>query len=410
MKTFRLHKIILLLALGLFFGNISVAQSTKSLKRKENRLKKQISQTKALIKESEKSEKTTLNQLTIINQQISYRAQLTTNLNQQIEKTTQDIEQNKTETESLTKELEKLKIEFKEMIRFAYKQRNSDYSAMYLLSSKDANEAYKRAKYINQYAENRKIQAREITETKLKLKKQNEELTKSKADKVLVIEEAKNTSLAFEKDKVYKEKMLAKINAKQDDLVGKLRRQEREKQKIARAIKRAIEKEIKRTSKKKGTDKKPDFTQSPEAKKLGKLFSQNKGRLPWPVKEGPITGRFGRQQHSVVKTVYIENSGIDISTSKNASVKAVFNGEVSGVISIPGAGKAVIISHGNYRTVYGNLKEVNVSTGQKVTTSQKIGALLTNSSGAISESHFEVWEIKNGNSKPINPALWLKRR
>lgn len=409
MTQFGLHNILILLLVGLFVQTSSFSQSTKTLKRKESRLKRQINQTKALIKESEKNEKITLNQLTIINQQLSYRSQLTNNLNNQIRQIEESIEQNKSEITSLTKELAKLKTEFKEMIRFAYKQRNSDYNMMYLLSSKDINEAYKRSKYINQYAENRKIQAKEIKETQGKLTRENEELTKNKADKLLVIDEAKASSVAFEKDKAYQQKILAKIDAKQDDLIARLKKQEREKQKVAQAIKKAIEAQVKKTTKQKTGKNKTKFKESPEAKKLGKLFSQNKGKLPWPVGKGSITGRFGKRQHSVVKTVYIENSGIDISTNKNAAVKAVFNGTVSSVISIPGSGKAVIVSHGNYRTVYGNLKTVNVKTGQKVNTSQTIGSLLTNNSGSISEAHFEVWEIKNENSRAVNPALWLKR-
>ncbi len=405
-------KISLLFCLFFFItGGINHAQSTKTLKKREARLKRQIKQTESLINQTKKTQQATLSELAIINKQINYREELSNNLNNQIKQIETDIENNSEEIIALTNQLKKLKIEFKEMVRFAYKNRNKDFNMLYLLASSDINEAYKRMKYINQYAENRKLQAKEVKHTQERLAQENEQLIKNKEEKLLVIDEAKSTKESFEKDKAYQQKVLAKINTNQSSLQQKLNKQKQERDKISKAIKDAIKKELAKTKPKTNpkTNKTETFKQSPEAKLLGKKFIENKGRLPWPVNKGTVTRRFGKQQHSVVSTAYIENNGVDISTSKSASVRVVFDGTVTSVLSIPGSGKAVIVSHGDYRTVYANLKEVSVKTGQSLKTKDKIGVLITNSAG-ISESHFEIWRISGGDMRPVNPSPWLIKR
>lgn len=405
-------KISLLFCLFFFItGGINHAQSTKTLKKREARLKRQIKQTESLINQTKKTQQATLSELAIINKQINYREELSNNLNNQIKQIETDIENNSEEIIALTNQLKKLKIEFKEMVRFAYKNRNKDFNMLYLLASSDINEAYKRMKYINQYAENRKLQAKEVKHTQERLVQENEQLIKNKEEKLLVIDEAKSTKESFEKDKAYQQKVLAKINTNQSSLQQKLNKQKQERDKISKAIKDAIKKELAKTKPKTNpkTNKTETFKQSPEAKLLGEKFIENKGRLPWPVNKGTVTRRFGKQQHSVVSTAYIENNGVDISTSKSASVRVVFDGTVTSVLSIPGSGKAVIVSHGDYRTVYANLKEVSVKTGQSLKTKDKIGVLITNSAG-ISESHFEIWRISGGDMRPVNPSPWLIKR
>lgn len=393
------------------FSGFSFAQNTNELKKKEAQLKKQIEQTKALISKTENDASASLSELNIINKQIAYREELLNNLNSQLTSITNEIEENSSEIETINKELVKLKAEFREMIRFAYKNRNKDFNMMYLIASEDFNEAYKRMRYIQQYSENRKLQVKKIETAQQKLVIENELLVKNKADKLKVIESSNTEKKSFLADKNKQQSVLKEIENNKASLTQKLQNQEKEKEKIAQAIKEAIKKELAKTNKPKTpTDKPKTFTNSPEVALAGKKFEENKGKLPWPVSSGAITGNYGRQQHSVVSTAFIENNGIDISTDKSADVRVVFDGTVSSILTIPGAGKAVIVSHGNYRTVYANLQEVTVNVGQKLTTKQKVGNLLPNSSGKISESHFEIWQITSSDMKTVNPASWLVKK
>ena len=139
-----------------------------------------------------------------------------------------------------------------------------------------------------------------------------------------------------------------------------------------------------------------------------KNFVNNKGRLYWPVERGEITSTYGKHQHHLVNTAIIDNNGVDITTSKNSSVRSVFSGKVTSVLIIPGAGKVVMISHGDYRTVYANLQEVFVKKGQNLKAKEDIGKLLAKSNG-ISEAHFEIWKISSSGMNTVNPSLWLSK-
>ena len=145
---------------------------------------------------------------------------------------------------------------------------------------------------------------------------------------------------------------------------------------------------------------------TPEARELGNDFAKNKGKLPWPVTKGTITTHFGRHQHPVLDNVWVDCNGIDIGCEKGASVRAIFRGEVSSVIVIPGAGKAVIVSHGAYRTVYSNLRDVSVAKGQKLETKQTVGTVMTDDEG--STAHIEIWKITTeGELVKVDPETWI---
>ena len=154
---------------------------------------------------------------------------------------------------------------------------------------------------------------------------------------------------------------------------------------------------------------KPSFTdQSSDGKISSKKFQNNRGALPWPVTQGSITEKFGRNQHPTLRGVYTNNNGIDISCPSNSKIRAIFEGEVTSVFTIPGSGKVVILKHGNYRTVYSNLKETSVSKGDKVGTKKQIGMILSdgNSLGVL---HFELHLVSGTTTKSLNPSLWIDR-
>jgi len=142
---------------------------------------------------------------------------------------------------------------------------------------------------------------------------------------------------------------------------------------------------------------------TPEARALSNKFESNRGKLPWPVNKGYISKRFGKSKHPYLKYIETNNNGIDIATKKNAAVMAIFNGEVANVLFNPGFQAAVIVKHGKYFTVYGNIKEAIVKTGDKVATGQKIGVVYTDETQNKTEVHLEIW---NG-SKKMNPSYWV---
>ena len=194
------------------------------------------------------------------------------------------------------------------------------------------------------------------------------------------------------------------MQGKEQQLKSELVAQRKKAREIESAINAAINKEI--LAEKKKTI---SLAKTKEIALSNKGFEDNKGRLPWPVTTGEITKGFGKQPHPLHVNVFTYNNGVDITTVKGSTVRAVYEGDVSSVIVIPGAGKAVIIAHGNYRTIYSNLQETYVKAGDHVSVKQEIGALLVNRSGN-SEVHFEIRKITtDGQISNINPTYWLYR-
>lgn len=398
-------KSILILAMFVAITGGAFSQKTKTqqLKAKEEMLKKQLSQTQELLEATRSSQQTTLSELRIINKQIAYKEELLMNMKSQIRETERQITINQEEIKVLESDLDRLKKEFVEMVRFAYKNRKKEYNAMYLFSSESYSQAYRRMKYIEQYTANRTRKAKEITLMQEDLNEQNLLLVaniESKKELVASFDKEKQQFLEVKKEQ---QEVLTKINANKESLQQKLAQQKAEQERIAAAIRAEIEKELARANKNNG------FKLSPEAKLASSSFEKNRGSLPWPVARGTITKRFGKQRHSQVATAYIQNNGIDISTLKGANVRVVFDGTVTSIFTIPGSGQTIIVSHGAYRTVYSNLKTVDVKLNQKLKTKQTIGSLLPDNSGSISESHFEIWKISSSGMNPQNPAIWLYR-
>lgn len=135
-------------------------------------------------------------------------------------------------------------------------------------------------------------------------------------------------------------------------------------------------------------------------------FASMRGSLPPPVSGAfRVTSPFGRHTLPDLPDVTYDNPGIDAEVAEGTSAQAVFTGTVSGVYAIPGFSTIVIVNHGDYYTVYGNLTSSQVKVGQNVKQGQSLGQLAVDPDNpGHSEIHFEVWK---GREKQ-NPLSWIK--
>jgi septal ring factor EnvC (AmiA/AmiB activator) len=297
------------------------------------------------------------------------------------------------------------------MLQFAYRNRSSYDRMSYLFAASSFQQAYKRSRYLDQIAAQRTRQAALIEETRQEIESRLNGLKEQREEKsrIMAQEQAEKQKLAA--DRNGQQSALSTLRKEEGRLKETQRKQQKQRNDLDAAIRKAIEESLKPKAKA-GTTSKPttgklDLTLTPEAKELNADFEKNKGKLPWPVEKGVITSRFGKQPHPVLPGITIENNGVDITTEKGAAVRSIFRGDVSSVIVIPGAGKAVILSHGAYRTVYSNLREVSVAKGQKVDTKQTVGTVLTDDTGSI--AHIEVWKITADGLVKVDPGPWLLR-
>jgi septal ring factor EnvC (AmiA/AmiB activator) len=386
-------------------------QNRKELEKKRESLDRQIRTTTALIDQARKEQRVTQQQLQLLESQIDAREQLIRAMNGELRQVDSKIQEDQAMVISLKEDLEKLKQEYGRMLQFAYRNRSSYDRMSYLFAASSFQQAYKRSRYLDQIAAQRIRQAALIEETRQEIESRLNGLKEQREEKsrIMAQEQAEKQKLAA--DRNGQQSALSTLRKEEGRLKETQRKQQKQRNDLDAAIRKAIEESLKPKAKA-GTTSKPttgklDLTLTPEAKELNADFEKNKGKLPWPVEKGVITSRFGKQPHPVLPGITIENNGVDITTEKGAAVRSIFRGDVSSVIVIPGAGKAVILSHGAYRTVYSNLREVSVAKGQKVDTKQTVGTVLTDDTGSI--AHIEVWKITADGLVKVDPGPWLLR-
>ena len=400
-----MNKTIVFIILSFFSSFFQVYGQKKSdqLKQREKELIEKIQNTKNLIKLTRNSEQLSLAELGIIQHQILYREELVSHYNYQIRKLDLQVQETNKQILSIENNIANLKQEYTKMMVHAFKNRNTDFRYLYIISAQTFSEAFHRMKYIQHYKDYRLNQIEKIEKNQSVLENKISYLQKKIEEKRKISKIKQSEKTEYLKDKQQQQETFAKLKADENKYKSVLNAQQKKRKKISVAIRKAIEAEISATIKK----TKNKFTLTPEGNVLSKNFTSNKGKLPWPVEKGEITGRYGKHRHDVVSTATVDNNGIDITTEKQAKVRAVFRGKVTSVLIIPGAGKVVMISHGQYRTVYSNLKDVFVKKGDQVKTKQTIGQLINSDEKSISEAHFEIWKITSNGLATENPSLWI---
>lgn len=362
---------------------------------------------------------------TVIAQQIAkikLREQLINMTEKQSKILKNDMYINQLQINGLNRDLLNLKKDYAKMIVKSYKSRSEQSRAMFLLSSENFLQAYKRAQYMKQYTSYRKMQGEEIQDKTKTLFSFNNKLAVQKTEKQKLINEQEQERQKLEKDKKAQEvlvnsikkdkkKIAAEINKKQqeskaiDRQIDKLIREAivEANRRAAEAAKKANPKKVVTAAETKAIESSTKIMLTPEAKIIADNFRANKGKLPWPVEKGTVYMRYGDQSHPIIKTLTVHNSGVDIATEEGASARAVFGGIVTKVIVLSPVNKAVFIQHGDYFTVYQNLSSVAVSKGDKVAIKQNLGRIRTNGDSGKTILKFMILQ----NTTPNNPASWL---
>ena len=415
-------KLAFVFLFGILSCDAALAQSKKELEAKKAKIQKEIEQTNSQLKQVSKNKNATKEQITALKKKIALRQSLITTINSEINEIGSEIATTSNEITNLETKLGNLKEDYTKLILYADKNKNVYQRLMFVFAASDFNQAYQRMKMIQEFAEYRRTQAEEIIATRNQLSGKKTELQQQVDLKTQLKQSEVSNKSQLEKEKVNQAELLEQLSLKEKALKQVLAQKQKTKQNLDRAIERLIAKEIEKarkktttttaktttpkTGSKTTTPKRVEITLTPEAEKLSNSFISNKGALPWPVESGAISSSFGQHEHKDLKGVIINNNGVDILTKQNASARVLFNGVVSGIITLPGAGKAVIVRHGDFFTVYSNLETVSVSTGQNLSTKQSIGVVASSQeSPGKGEIHLEIWR----NSEKLNPQSWIAR-
>lgn len=395
MKTLTITCLILL-----FFQMACYSQSLSDLQKKKQEAAAEIEITTKLLEETQKGEKTSLSRLRLLNNQIEQRNLLIKNTKQEIDLYQESINNNSLAIDMIENDIRNLKEEYAEIIRSAYRNKNTHDNIMFLLSADDFNQAYRRYLYLKQYTNYRKKQAETIEAIQDVLSEKVQKLEEQKATRQQLITSTQEENQKLNIEKQQQNKELQELQKQQSSLRQKLNQQRQIERQLENEIQRIIAEETNKNS----DSETPGFALTPEQKLLGDSFEQNKSLLPWPVERGIITEHFGIHSHPVLKNVQIRNNGINIATEIGSKARSVFNGEVTRVFGITGGNTAVIVRHGNYLSVYSNLKEVVVKTGDKVATKQNIGTIFTDAEdGNKSILKFQIWR----ENQKLDPEEWI---
>jgi len=401
------YKIYILL-IALTFATVVGAQSTKQQQLEERRqqLSREISQISTLLSQGKQEQKSILTIVEDLHYKISVRQNLISITNQQANLLTREINDNQKKITDLRNKLKVLKEEYAAMVVKSYKSKSEQSKVMFLLSSSNFQQAYKRLQYIKQYANYQKKQAEEIKIQTLKLQELNTNLLKQKSDKQKLIEDNRIAKKELDKELKQHESLMTSINKNLNKFSAEIRTRQREADKIDKEIEKLIREAIAKSNKKAGkSSTSKAFAMTPEEKSLSANFTSNKGKLPWPVENGVVKVRYGTQPSPINKSIPIKSNGVRIATNKGEKVRAIFEGTVMSIITPKNGNNTILIRHGNYFTIYKNLSQIYVNKGDKVLTKQEIGTVLTNRASGETILSFVIY--KEG--KTQNPTHWIYR-
>jgi septal ring factor EnvC (AmiA/AmiB activator) len=466
MRIFLLRPLLLVIILigllPLVTKGQAVSPTRAELEQQRTELQKEIEKATQDLSEVQRNKRRTITQLQVLENKVRLRNKLIANINQEINYINGDINKANKDIQNLQGELDTLRAQYAQLIVYAYKNRSTYDFLTFILSANSFNDAIKRFEYLKQYREYRENQASSIIKTQNELKEKVKNLAAMKVKRSSVLDSEKGQRNSIEQEKKEKDAMVSTLKGHESELLKGIKEKRKESQRLSVKIDAVIRREIEEAQRKaaeaarqralaeararaeaeakkdlaakeaaganNAPAAKPEATPPPPARTpdvaaaepaktrptnvleatpaalaLSESFESNRGKLPWPVSKAIITSTFGIHKHPVLDKVTVDNDGVTMQTEQGAQVHAVFAGEVAGVF--PFSNKwTVIIRHGQYFTVYSNLKDVSVQRGQQVSTMQSIGTVYTDSSTGESDLEFKVYK----STTPVDPQLWLR--
>ena len=408
-----LYKFIFLLCLlSLPFATQAQKSKSKAQLEKEKRENlNRIKQANKILQQTKKEKAASIGQLNAIKEKIDVQKGVITNISREINYIESDVQETEGIVQALQNDLEKLKAEYATMVYAASKTANSYNKLMFLFASESFNQLVMRLRYLQQYSEARQKQVEQINRVQAALTGQINILESKRKQKQGLLTKQIAESKNLQTLKVQQDSVINRLSKQETNLKQEVAQRQQAVKKLDKLIADIVREEIARAARaareagKASSGSSSKMTLTPEAALISSSFAGNKGRLAWPVERGFISQKFGRHNHPVLKGVVVENRGIDIQTAQGATARAIFEGKVLTVASVPGMNNIVMIQHGEYFTVYAKLKSVSVTTGQNVNIKDVIGTVYTDADGTT-ELQFQVWK----NSNNMNPETWLIRK
>jgi len=451
--------VLLLFFLLLFSRLMAQTPQIERLQQQQQALQEEIRNTNRLYLDVKKQTSTILDRINLINKQINSRKELISVQREEVTALRREETKLEGEIQRLNKEMVETKEKYANAIRGMLRHNVSQNKLLFILSGRSFGESIRRMQYLKDYSRWQQSQADEIKTQNRAITERKELLAKARADreKVLTtleqeqqklqreeksrqqeITAARGKEQELQKTLQQKQRRVNQLNAQIEQLIAEeVARQEREAEARRRAEQEALRKKAAEAAerearsskseskeetatkeepvlKEEATPKKPvesgpkieaGGSATTETFRLSKNFAANKGKLPMPVTgTATIVGGFGTKKHSEWN-VTTNSNGVDIQAQEGASIRSVFDGEVSKVFSFPGSNTCVIVRHGEYYTFYANIYDLFVKQGDRVKAGQSLGRIFTDPDTGIATMHFQLWQ----KTTKLNPSPWLSR-
>ncbi|MBK5208668.1 MAG: peptidoglycan DD-metalloendopeptidase family protein [Flavobacteriaceae bacterium] len=395
-----------ILIVSALFISVSISAQNKKqegLEARRAQIQKDIVYINALLSNTKKTENNLLIDVKDLNDKIGKREELITVISRESAELGNEIYLNQLEINKNERNLEALKKDYAQMIYKSYKSKSQNSRIMFLLSSENFYQGYKRFQYMKQYSSFRKNQGEEIQQKIFEIQELTDTLVSKKKQKQELLTIKQQEQTVIQKEKKEQEGLLGQVKNKENKYKRQIQQFQKEERKIEAQIDRIIREAIAASNKNTSNTTSATFTLTAEAKELATKFTANKGQLPWPVEKGYVSTYYGKQPHPIVKTATIQSNGVRITTDNGSKARAVFEGTVLSVQVLGGNLKAILIQHGDYITVYKNLESVFVNTGDKVKTKEEIGTIYTDKITGKTILGF----VLSRNVTTEDPASWI---
>lgn len=369
------------------------ADEVKDLQKEQEKIRRELAETEQLLKETKKNETATTNKLTLLNKSIRDRKRLIEGINREIRALDDDMLRLVARRGELQVEQMRLRDDYAKLVRKTHYQQRLQSPLLFVLSASNFQQMMRRVRYLRQFARYRQKQVAAIEATQADIDEQNAKLAQRKEERRDALKAQQKEQEKLTRDQKKAQSMLNELKKKEKNLAAKQKKQQKRIDEINKKIDDAIRKQATKT------------TLTKEQQLIAGGFEKNKGRLPWPVEKGFISGTFGSHQHPVYEHVIVNNKGIYLQTTSGSVARAVYEGEVTSIVVL-GATYAVIVQHGNYRTVYSNLREVKVKQGDKITAKQSLGVIYSDpDDDNKTELYFQIYNDR----QLLDPAPWLAK-
>lgn len=395
------------------FGVVSAQNSARvqALEKQRKEALAEMERINGLIAQTQATTKDYLRRLNLLSEQILSRKKVISLLGQEVEAINAQMNEMSQQIHRLEGELKEKQQNYGKSVRSMYRRQASQDKLLFILSAENFAQSLRRLRYLREYAAWQKRQASEIVEKQTEITQKRNALTQTRQEKQQLLAQQEKERKQLQTEENNQQKEVKALNKKKSQLQAQLREKRKQAQQLDRLIQEQIAREIAEANRKKAADKqrkadvKGGYAMTKAEKALSDNFASNRGRLPYPVAGSyTIVSRFGEQQHEQLKYVRTNNNGIDIQTTPGTDARAVFKGVVTRIFTVPGFNHSIIVRHGNYLTVYSNLSQVYVKTGDRVDTRQALGRIFSDpEEHNATILHFQLWKEKT----KLNPTPWL---